>query len=262
PRMLARLRALAREPVTHFMVIGATLFALDGLLRPSHEAASPSEERRPFAVPREPIVVDEAARARLVEHWNRTHAEPPTAEELERLVQASIDEEVLYREGLARGLAEGDPQVRERVAAQMAYVLRGRIVVPEPDEAELRAWFHEHTDRYARPERVDFTQVFVAGTDPAAEARARELLRLLHDGADPNGLGDTFAGGRRFRGRTLVDLAARFGDAFTAGIDTQPPGTWALRPSTQGLHLVRIDGRSAGQAVELDAVREQVRHDW
>jgi hypothetical protein len=104
--------------------------------------------------------------------------------------------------------------------------------------------------------------VFVAGLDDAAEARARGLLRLLQDGADPDGLGDTFSGGRRFRGRRIAELAERFGDAFVEGIDTQPEGTWALRRSSTGLHLVRIDRRTSSQAPELDAVRDAVRHDW
>lgn len=260
--MIAALRALAREPVTHFAIIGAVLFALDGAVSRGEEAADTEPSHSPFTVPTDPIVVDEATRATLVETWRRTHPAPPTDVELERLVQRFIDEEVLYREGLARGLAESDPQVRERVASQMAYVLQSRVVIAEPDEAELRAWFQAHADRYVRPERVDFTQVFVDGHDDAAEAKARELLRLLDGGADPNGLGDTFAGGRRFRGRKLAELAERFGEAFTAGMEAQPPGTWALRRSTVGLHLVRVDRWASGEALELDAVREQVRHDW
>lgn len=263
--MLSTLRALAREPVVHFAIIGVVLLALDGAASPGGAPAgdpTAAHEPRPFAVPQGPIVVDEGVRATLVEHWARTHAAPPTAAELERLVQGFIDEEVLYREGLARGLAEGDPRVRERVATQMAYVLDSRITTPEPSEAELRAWFEAHADRYARPERVDLTLVFVDGTDEAAEARARELLRLLDGGADPNGLGDTFAGGRRLRGRRLVELGERFGPAFTAGLADQPPGTWALRRSPFGLHLVRVDRWASGDAPDFEAARDEARHDW
>jgi len=259
--MLSTLRAIAREPVVCFALIGAALFALDGARSPG-TAAQAQDERRPFAVPQDPIVVDEGVRAMLVEHWGRTHDAPPTAEELDRLVQGFIDEEVLYREGLARGLAESDPQVRQRIAAQMVYVLASRIVVPEPTEAELRAWYEAQAERYAKPERVDLTLVFVEGRDDAAEARARELLRVLEGGADPNGLGDTFAGGRRLRGRRLVELSERFGEEFTAGLATQPPGTWSVRRSPFGLHLVRVDRWTSGDARDFEAARDEVRHDW
>jgi len=144
----------------------------------------------------------------------------------------------------------------------MAYVLQSRIVTPEPTEDELRASFEANPAKWAQPDRVDFTQVFVAGKGEPSEARARELLQLVESGADPDGLGDTFAGGRRFRGRRITELAERFGDAFVEGIDTQPERTWVLRRSDAGLHLVRIDRRTSSQAPELEAVRDAVRHDW
>jgi len=257
------LRALAREPVIHFAIIGALLFGLDAVISRSETADSgDAASQRPFAGPQGPIVVDASVQAMLTEHWLRTHASPPTEAELEALVDAWIDDEALYREGLARGLAENDPQIRERVVSQMAYVLQSRITVPTATDDELRAWFETHAERYAQPERVDFTQVFVDGLDDAAQARARELLRLLEGGADPNGLGDTFAGGRRFRGRRLADLAGRFGEAFTTGVDAQPPGTWTLRRSTLGLHLVRIDRWTSSATPDFESARAEILHDW
>lgn len=213
-------------------------------------------------VPAGPIVVDAAVRAALVEQWSKTHPAAPDDAQLEQAIERWIDEEVLYREGLARALADGDAVVRERIASQMSYVLQSRIVVPEPTEDELRASFDADPSKWAQPDRVDFTQVFVAGKDDAAEARARELLQLVQDGADPNGLGDTFAGGRRFRGRRIAELAERFGMGFVEGLDAQPEGTWALRRSDAGLHLVRVDRRTSSSSPAFADVRDAVRHDW
>ncbi len=256
-----------REPLVHFAILGALLFALDAASRPDAaasrgDAASSTAARGGLAVPSGPIVVDDAVRASLESQWSKLHASPPDAAQMERLVAHWIDEEVLYREGLARALADGDAVVRERIAAQMAYVLQSRIDTPEPTDDELRAAFDADPSKWAQPDRVDFTQVFVAGRGEDAEARARELLRLLQDGADPDGLGDTFPGGRRFRGRRIAELGERFGAAFVEGIDAQPEGAWALRPSDAGLHLVRIDRRSSSQAPAFEAVRDTVRHDW
>lgn len=259
--MSSTLRALAREPVIHFMIIGATLFGLDAAVSRG-EPADREAARGSFVVPSGPIVANETVRAALVEHWNRTHSAPPTEGELQALVDGWIDDEVLYREGLARGLAENDPRIRERVVSQMAYVLESRLPTPEPTDAELKAWFRDHADRYTRPERVDFTQVFVEGTDDISEAHARELLRLLEGGADPNGLGDRFAGGRRFRGRRLSDLADRFGKPFVEGMQSQAPNTWVLRRSPFGVHLVHIDRWSAGEAPSFDMALDEVRYDW
>lgn len=259
--MRARLRALAREPLVHFLAVGAVLFGVDAL-RSGAEGSGDEAPRAAFDVPQGPIVVDESVRASLVQTWSQTHAGAPSEAEMQDLVARWIDEEVLYREGLARGLAEHDAEVRRRVASQMAYVLRARIVVPDPTEAEVQAWFSAHEDRFAKPDRIDFTQVFVQGTDADAQARARELLAVLEGGADPAGLGDTFSGGRRFRGRRIEDLAVRFGSTFADGVAAQADGTWALHRSPEGLHLVRVDRRSTGSTPDLASVRDAVVHDW
>ena len=258
------MRALLREPLLHFVALGLALFALDAALGGADGSAQPptAEAGAGLPVPTGPIVVDDTVRATLASHWSQTHDAPPTDAELQGLVSRWIDREVLYREGLSRGLAIGDAQIHDRVVSQMSYVLREQVSVPAPTDAQLREWFSAHADRFAVADRIDFTQVFVAGTDAAAQTRARELLTLLEGGASPDGLGDTFAGGRRFRGRTLDALKIRFGEAFVEGLGTQPLQSWALRRSTEGLHLVRVDRRSVGQGAVFDEVRDAVAHDW
>jgi hypothetical protein len=260
--MSSRAHVVLREPLVHFVALGLALFAIDAARsRPdATEASAPAP--RGLATPVGPIVVDDALRASLASHWAQTHPAPPTEAEMAELVARWIDQEVLYREGLARGLADGDAQVHDRVASQMAYVLQAQIIVPEPTDEQLRGWYASHAERWAKAERIDFSQVYVQGLDAAAEARARELLALLASGADPDGLGDTFSGGRRYRGRRIEDLTARFGAAFTAGLDTQPVDTWILRRSEEGMHLVRVDRRTAATAPDFDAVHDEVRHDW
>lgn len=144
----------------------------------------------------------------------------------------------------------------------MAGVLEQAVVVPEPDEAALRALFAARGQEWGQPERIDFTHVFVDGSGPEAERRAAALLDPLRAGADPAALGDRFTGGQRYRGRKPADLAASFGPVFTDGLAAQPPGAWALRRSRHGLHLVRIDRYEPGRAAQLDAVRLDLRKAW
>lgn len=254
------LRDLMREPLVHFVLIGAALFGLDLVVNPVEP--SPPSPQKPTVDGRPPIVIDGRLRASLSQAWERTHPGPPSADQLDELIDRWVDQEVLYREGVRRGFAENDPQIRDRVVDQMQYTLEQGTTLAEPTEAQLRAWFEAHGSTLQRPDRVDFTQVFVDGKDEAATARARALRVLLEDGAKPAGLGDTFAGGRRFRGRKLEDVAKRFGKTFAEGLDTEPLGAWTLRGSTFGQHLVRVDRIAAGGALSFEAARSQVLHRW
>jgi peptidyl-prolyl cis-trans isomerase C len=252
--MSERLRAVLREPLVHFLLIGAGLMA-------AWRWTGHDREPTPAATGRQ-IVVDDEVRGQLEEVLVRSKGRPASADELAEATARWIDDEVLYREGLARGLDRDDPAVRQRVAGKMALLLEQRMVLPAPSEAELRAWFDAHRGELDQPPRIDFTHVFVAGDGAAAKKRAAELLARVEGGADPDPLGDTFSGGRRYRGRKPADLAASFGAEFADGLDRQPPGTWRLRRSRHGLHLVRVDRYLPGQAADFTAAALDVRKQW
>lgn len=239
------LRDAAREPLVHFLVVGAVLAALEHFTAPTREEARV-------------VVVDASVRADLVDAFEHEHGTAPTDAEQAALIDQWIDEEVLYREGLARGLDREDARVRQRVASMMSALVEAQHPVAEPTEEEVRAYFDAHVDRFAEDARFDFVHVFVRGE--GAEERAATLLAQLEAGASPAGLGETFSGGRHYRGRRLEDLAASFGDAFIEGFDTQPVNVWALHRSRFGLHLVRIERRSAAANADFERARLDVEH--
>ena len=226
------MRAILREPIVHFVALGALLFAANALLAPKKE---PRDAPAKAAAVSTKIVVPKEVSGDDKKRW--------------------IDEEVLYREGLARGLEKDDPKIKQRIAGNMQRVLEGQIVLPKATDAELRAFFAANEARWAKSELYDFTNVFIADSD---ENRAGQLLAQLSSGADPNGLGDTFSGGRRYRKRALADLSEAFGAQFVAGMETQKPGTWAIRRSRQGLHVIRVDAKSPAEAASFDAMRGEI----
>lgn len=245
-------RALAREPLLHFLVAGAALFGLHHALARGDGGAEGAAR----------IVVDRGVRAELADAIAHRYGRPATEAEVDAAIDAWIDEEVLYREALERGLDQGDPRVRALVASTMDSVIGAALHVPEPTEAELRAAFDADPSRWAREARIDFTHVFVNGQDEAARARIDELAAQLANGASPAGLGDTFSGGRRYRGRRVEDLAEQLGPDFASGLEEQPLGTWAVRPSRFGWHVVRIDARRAGAAGDFETSRAAIEDAW
>ncbi len=240
---------MATEPIVHFVVAGA-LLALFDHVRTSEDASD---------VPRT-ITIDDGLRRDLADAFLHEHGHAPSDEELAPLVDDWVDQEVLYREGLARGLDRGDARVRQRVASLMEAVVVAEHPVPDPTEEEVRAYFDAHAERWAEEVRVDFEHVFVAGTDDAAEARASVYLADLRAGASPIGMGDSFTGGRHYRGRHLEDLAESFGADFVVGLDTDALDVWTRHRSRFGLHVVRIEQRTAASAAEYERARPDAEH--
>ncbi len=276
--MTDRWRAVSREPLVHFVVAGALLFGVDryrasrrnepssppSVVTPSASSSGASPLTSSFGlagVATGPIVVDAAARRAVLEAFVQSESREPEPAEFKRALDGWVEEEILFREGVRRGLERDDPRVRERVAGKLLNVLRASIVVPEPTDAELRAHHAAHPERWDKPALVDFVQVFVDGRDAAARERAKKLLATLATGADPAGMGDTFQGGRRYRLRPIGELGATFGPEFVKGLADDPVGQWSLRESRYGLHLVRIEKRTKAETPTYADVQADVAGD-
>lgn len=246
-----RKRPLWREPLLHFLLIGAALHGAHRLS--ASEAAEP------------PIVVDEAFVAGLErQQVQRTGRAPEDDAALEALVDEHVREEVLLREALKLGLERDDPIVRRRLVQKMELLLAAAAEPPAPSEAELRAHLQAHPERFARAARIGFTQVFFSEerrADPEADARA--ALERLAGGADPATLGDPFPLGRQQSPVAREVIAGRYGDAFADAVAALTPETWSEPiPSPLGVHLVRLTAREPGRAPTLEEARAEVLADW
>ena len=132
----AFLRSLAREPLVHFVLIGAALFAVyrvggGGSIEPARR-----------------IEIGAAEVQRLAAAFSRNWMRPPTAEELRGLVENEVREEVYYREAVAMGLDRNDEIIRRRLHQKLEF-LSGDLAAPaSPTEAELQAHLDAHAERF------------------------------------------------------------------------------------------------------------------
>lgn len=240
--------ALLRDPLVHFLAVGLLVMCLNP---PDKKSSAPSVT----------IEVDDVLITDLRGMLTRSLERLPTPTELERAVDAWVDREILVREARRRGLDEGDPQIRERLAERMAFVLGARDVPPTPDEATLRALYAERQADFRVMLQVTLRQCFV-GDD---RARADKLLMQAQAGATPKQLAELCApppGGPVLRGRSKDRLAAKFGPDFIADLDTTPVQTWHLRRSTLGWHVVRIEQRRDGRPIAFEAARGRLMTHW
>jgi peptidyl-prolyl cis-trans isomerase C len=232
-------------------LLGVLLFAIERAVAP------PSADQE--------IVVSAPAVAAMREEFRRRTGRVPSATDERSLVDAHVAEEILVREAIALGLDRGDPIVRRRLVQKMQALLENTEPVPEPSDAELEAYLAAHAARYASPDRVSLTHVFVsaqrAGGDAPAEAA--RLRTTLVGGGDPAGLGDPFLRGRELRLHSEAELAAVFGASFAAAVVRLPEGEWSAPvASTFGLHVVRVTERRAGVAPTLATLRRRIEADW
>jgi hypothetical protein len=242
------MRRLLREPLLHFLLGGALLFALYGGV--ANESVQTSDR----------IVIDEARVTSLAATFERTWLRPPTADELDGLVRDFVDEEILYREGLALGLARDDLVVRRRLRQKVEFLHMDLAEREEPTEAELSAYLSDNRERFQESARISFQQLFVSPDAgyPAAKQHADELLSKLRTGVTQAELeGDpTLLPSQR-------DVASVFGAGFAGDVVALTGDEWTGPvASSYGLHLVRVDERVPARMPELEQIRRQVEIEY
>lgn len=249
---------LLREPLLHFVFIGAVIYALYGAF------AEPVVEETDKT-----IVVTAGEIEWMQSSWQKRWNRPPTAEEFDGLIQQYIKETVLYREALTMGLNKHDMIIRRRLAQKLEFLAKDLVALTPPTEEELLGYFDEHLARYQEPTLYTFTQVFFdpdkRGDATLEDAEAVKLILIAQGDAieDPGRLGDGLMLQNYYPQKDRAEIQKNLGSGFTDTLITLAPGQWhGPVLSGFGVHLVYVNSILEPPPPVFTEVRERVVADW
>lgn len=248
-------RSWLREPLLHFLLLGAGLFLLFRLV--GGDSQAPKE-----------IVVTEARVEALAESFARTWMRPPTAQELTGLVDDYVKEEIFYREAVTMGLDRDDVVIRRRLRQKLEFISEDVAAAQEPTEQQLQDYLDAHAEKFVEPDRQSFQQVYFS-PERRGEAAVRDAEKLLNEllagrgPADPAEAGDPTLLPPGLEAATPQQIANTFGEDFALRVAEAPVGQWTgpMR-SSFGWHLLRVAERSPGTTPTLEAIRPIVAREW
>jgi peptidyl-prolyl cis-trans isomerase C len=249
---------LLREPLLHFMFIGAAIYLLYGVF------AEPLPEGDDKT-----IVVSAGEIEWMQTSWQKRWNRPPTAEEFDGLIQQYIKETVLYREALTMGLNQHDQVIRRRLAQKLEFLAKDLVALTPPTEAELQSYFAEHQERYQEPALYTFTQVFIdpdkRGDTTLDDAEAIKATLIAKGDAieDAGARGDDFMLQNYYPQKDPLEIQKLFGSGFAESLVELSPGQWhGPVLSGYGVHLVYVSNVSEPPAPDFAKLRERVVQDW
>jgi hypothetical protein len=235
--------AWLREPLLHFIVLGAVLFGADHLL--ASRAGDPHT-----------IVIGADVDAQAIKLFKDARGRDPNSDELYALRKVWLDNEVLYREGLALGLDRGDTAIRERVIFKALSMVDAGVKLPAIDESVLRTWFESHRQKYDEPARYDFEEAVITGD--RSEVAVRAFAQSLNAGAP----GDVQADLRVFTARPQENIVQSYGADFATALAAATLGEWQALSSKGGLRVIRLKSLTAPKPATFEETSGAVLQDW
>ena len=257
--LLSFMKRLLREPLIHFLLIGAVLFGVYAYVERRGGGVEPSKQIQ--------LSADDLVQLVLIfrSQWQRD----PTPEELGSLVESKIQEEVLYREALAMSLDKDDEIVKRRMAQKMQFLAEDVAAAHEPETAELRSWFEKNRAMFAQPSRLSFRHLYFSPDRRGARARddaAKALAKLTgqpEDARIAGSFGDPFMFQDYYRDRAPDYLGKEFGPQFAQAVAKLPPGSWqGPIESGYGWHLVFVDTVIPGRVPAFEEIEPDVKTAW
>ncbi len=232
-----------REPLLHFLLIGGAVFALDHVVNGAgdQEAA---------------IVVNAAVDQEALRVFKEARGREPNPDELYALRRIWLDNEILYREGLALQMDKGDKAIKDRVIFKALTMINAGLKPVQADDTKLREWFEANRVKYDEPARYDFQEAVVAGD--TSEAAMRDFAASLNTGKAR----DVQAGLRAFEGRPHANIVQSYGVEFAAELETMPPGQWRAMRHGDGWRVMMVDAIKPGKPASYEDLRGVVLRDW
>ena len=263
------MNAILREPLVHFLAIGAALFVLFDLVAPEESNLDSKT-----------IVVDRDALLTFVQFRSKAFNPEVAAArldalgdaELSRLIDDYVREEALHREALALGMDQNDYVIKQRLIQSLQFITNGFVsAAVDVSDEEIAEYYEANRDDYYVDPYVTFTHVYFSN-DRHGREQARQLaetqLAELNDQNVPfsesTRHGERFLYNVNYVERTEDFIASHFGKAMAAAVfELEPDDSRWYGPfeSAYGHHLVMLTKRTEGVYPPLDEIADSVRED-
>jgi len=242
------LKRLLSRPWLHFLILGSCLFFIERWLNP----------------PPRPVVgpLAETRVESLKRQWFSTTGRMPGDAQLQAMISAELDREILFREALELDIHLYDPVVRQRLVRNMHFLRLGegkseeelyraalrmelhlgdevvkrrliqvmeqlllsRYPPPQPSEEDIARAFETRRDELRRPPRYTIEHLFFSRerSGDAVAVKARIEAEGL-TAEQARQFSSPFLPGYRFAAQSPAQLARNFGAGFVLNFESAGP---------------------------------------
>jgi len=229
-----------------FFSIGLVIFLLD-LFLGSYEAE-------------DTIVIYDDEIESLIASWQEQVGREPNEDEISKIINQLVEEEILYREALKLGLDKNDIIIKRRLAQKLGF-LRQEINTKEPSKKDLQDYFLKHKSNYFQDAKYTFTHHYFSKDQQGWKRAEEALIKLIQ--SDEGIRSDPFMDKKNFSLKTDKEIERIFGKGFSKNLDNINLNQWSgpFR-SIYGSHLILLLGKTQPKEASFEEVFNQVLSDF
>lgn len=251
------MKRILREPLLHFILIGAVLFIITAWVN-----TKTSETGKQ-------IIVDNNTIARMVMQYQSQFGTLPSKEALDGMIEDHIKEEIYYREALRLGLDKDDEIIRRRLSQKYEFLQDDLTVLPTPSDETLKKFYDAHPELFRDSGTVSFMHIYFSpdnGGNDKARRRAESVFEKISSTGIEHAsqIGDPFPLENSYSDITMLDARQNFGvSAFADSLFTIPEHRWSQPvQSGYGWHLIYVEDRKPAIVPPFGSVKQDVTLAW
>ena len=193
----------------------------------------------------------------LIDTWRDQVGRDPSDEEIVRIINNLINEEILYREALKLELDKNDRIIKRRLAQKVEFLKQDDR---QPSPVDLENFYDENKSKYMVEDLFTFSHHFFSDQDNS-DIRAKESLIKISNGYAVDS--DPFILGNELNLISKNDIQQNFGNSFYESLTLINENQWSGPiASDYGLHIVFIKKRVDGYVPGLNQIYQKVYNDY
>ena len=246
------MRNIFKEPLFHFLLLGALIFALYGIVNRQTDDEST-------------ILIDDFDMNNIIASWEMQWKRLPTDEELKNLVQQNIKQEIFYQEALKMNLDHNDEIIKRRLSQKMQFLSNDLASMNEPSDEDIQKYYDLHFTAYLSPYKFSFYQIVFNQdnrNDPQGDAEAfmSQINNLSIEEVKTKG--DALPFPFFFENIDADELNRQLGNDFSKSLEKIKKGSWTGPIQSRfGYHLIYLTDKTGPQIPEIESIKDDLLRD-
>ena len=130
----------------------------------------------------------------LISAWKSQIGRNPNENEIARIINNLVEEEILYREAINLGLDKEDRIIKRRMAQKISF-LKQESIIDSPSNKDLQEYFNNNKEKYYIDSTFTFTHYYFSFENNSKERSQKAFKNLINNtdvNSDPFFLGKNF----------------------------------------------------------------------